>query len=238
MKAIIVAGGRGERLRPLTDTIPKPMVTVSGIPLLQHTIELLKKHGITDIIVALCYLPEVIENYFEDGAKFGVHITYTYEDPKSPLGTAGAILPAHDLISDTFIVTYADIIRDLDVADMIAFHKETHGIATLNVYKHTGNNFKSSLEFDAQRRLLAFTELAQSEELKDGYAWSNGSFYIFEPAIFDFIPKNLKSDFAKDIFPNLLANKRDVFVFPSTGYFIDIGTKETLAKANIDNAAQ
>ena len=91
MKAIIIAGGRGERLRPLTDNIPKPLVEVNGKPILLHTLELLKSHGITEFIIALCYLPERVVSYFGDGSKFGVHITYTYEDQLKPLGNAGAI---------------------------------------------------------------------------------------------------------------------------------------------------
>ena len=91
MQAIIVAGGKGERLRPITDKIPKPMVEVKGKTILEHTISLLKNNGVTDLILALCYLPEVIVEHFGNGEKFGVNIKYTFEDPKNPLGTAGAI---------------------------------------------------------------------------------------------------------------------------------------------------
>src|SRR3989344_1376598 len=111
MKAIIIAGGRGERLRPLTDNIPKPLVEVNGKPILLHTLELLKSHGITEFIIALCYLPERVVSYFGDGSKFGVHITYTYEDQLKPLGNAGAITLSQKYIKETFIVTYADIVR-------------------------------------------------------------------------------------------------------------------------------
>lgn len=232
MKAIIVAGGRGERLKPLTDNVPKPMIEVGGKPLLEHTIELLKKNGVTDIVLALCYMPENIKNYFKDGSEFGVNIEYTYENPQTPLGTAGAILPSKKLISETFIVTYADILRELDVTKMIQFHKKTKSLATINVYKHTGNNFKSSIKFDKSNTLTKFKELKKSETLKNGFNWSNGSFYIFEPEIFKYIPKNKPADFARDVFPILLSDNKKISVFPSEGHLLDIGTKENLEKAN------
>jgi mannose-1-phosphate guanylyltransferase/phosphomannomutase len=234
MKAIIVAGGEGKRLKPLTENIPKPMIKVGGIPLLEHTIRLLKEHNITDIILALCYLPEPIVTYFGDGSQFGVTIHYTFENVAIPLGTAGAILPAQQYINETCIVTYADIIRDLDITKMIASHHDSKSLATLNVYKHTGKNFKSTLVFDKNSALTSFTEQGTSTTLTDGFVWSNGSFYIIEPEVFNYIEKNTPTDFAKDIFQKLLQEDSKVSVFPSDGYFIDIGTIETLKQAEID----
>ena len=152
MKAIIVAGGKGERLRPLTNEIPKPMVEVNGKPILLHIINLFKKNGVKDFIIALCYLPEVIVSYFGDGSKFGVNITYTFEDSENPLGTAGAISLAEDIIDDTFIVTYADILRDLDIKKMINFHKENNALATLNIYSRKSKNAKSMIILDENKR--------------------------------------------------------------------------------------
>src|SRR5437660_4534825 len=111
MYAIIIAGGKGERLRPLTDKLPKPMIAVHGKPILEHTIILLKKHGIKKFIITLCYLPEKITTYFENGEKLGVAITYIYENPKKPLGTAGSMAQAAEYVDSTCIVTYADIMR-------------------------------------------------------------------------------------------------------------------------------
>ncbi len=234
MKAIIVAGGKGERLKPLTETRPKPMIEVGGKPILEHTINLFKKHGITDFVIALCYLPEVITSYFGNGSAFGVTIEYTYENLTQPRGTAGAIFPAKSLIQDTFIVTYADTLRDLDISALIQAHRDSRSFATLNVYKHTGENFKSSLKFDDQNLLTEFTELPSSQKLEGDFAWSNGSFYVFESEIFDYIPEQSNADFAKDIFPVLLSEHKKISVFPSDGYFIDIGTIETLKKAEVD----
>jgi len=233
MKVIIIAGGRGERLKPLTNTLPKPMISIGDKPILEHVINLFKRNGISDFIIALCYMPNPIINYFGDGSKFGIKITYTFEDPDSPLGTSGGILPAKELIADTFIVTYADI-RNLYLKEMIKLHKKSKGIATINIYKHTGSNFKSNLKFNEDNTLTKFNELKKSQRLSRGFNWSNGSLYIFEPEIFKYIPKNSKSDFSKDIFPKLLKMNKKISVYPSDDYFIDLGTKESLEKISKD----
>jgi len=236
MKAIIIAGGRGERLKPLTNDIPKPMLQVKGKPLLEHIINLFKKNGISDFIFALCYLPQPIIEYFGDGTKFGVKIKYTFEDPNIPLGTAGSILPAKQLLSKggTFIVTYADIIRELPIKKMINFHKASNSMATINTYKHRGGNLKSSIVFNKDNVLTSFQEFEVVQILKKGFRWSNGSFYIFEQEIFNYIPENEKSDFAKDIFPKIIKEHKKITVYPSLGYFLDIGTKESFKELQID----
>jgi mannose-1-phosphate guanylyltransferase len=229
MKAIIVAGGRGERLRPLTDKIPKPMVTIGGKPLLEHTIELLKQNGIQEFVLAVRYLPEVIEEYFGDGKKFGVKISYIHENLDMPMGTAGAILAAQKNIDGDFLVTYADILRDLDIKKMIELHSKNQSIATIHTYKHSGNNYKSFLEFDKENVLINFTELPKSMKLEGGFKWSNGSLYIFKSSIFKYIKPG--DDFSHDVFPLLLKSGEKISVFPGEGYFLDIGTKESLEEA-------
>lgn len=231
MKAIIVAGGKGERLRPITNTIPKPMVDVGGKPILEHIVNLLKLHGINEFIFALCYLPHVITNYFGNGKKFGVTITYIFEPEDKPMGTAGAILPARKLINDIFIVTYADILRELDVTDMMLQHKKNKAFATLHTYKRFGADPKSLIKFDARGKITDFIERPKLEDIKRDFVWSNGSFYIFEPNIFNFIPSDKPSDFGKDIFPELLADKKPLFAYPTERYFIDIGNTEKLERA-------
>ncbi len=231
MKAIIVAGGRGKRLKPLTNKIPKPMVKVLGKPILLHIIELLKKNGVKNFIIALCFSPEVITQFFGDGKKFGVKIKYTYENPKKPLGTAGAISLARDLIDDTFIVTYADILRELNIKKMVQFHDKNKSFITLNVYKRESTNAKSKVVIDDQHRVIKFIERPKEDELIDDYVWTNGSFYILEPEIFKFIPENKKSDFGSDIFPKLLASKKAFYTYTTTDYFIDIGDLKKLELA-------
>lgn len=231
MKAIIVAGGKGERLRPLTDIIPKPMIDVAGKPILEYIINLFKKNGITDLIISICYLPEKVTKYFGNGNKFGVNIEYIYEKEDSPLGTAGNISTAKSYIDSTFIVTYADILRDLNIKDMIKFHEDKKAIATLNIYKRFGENPKSVVLYDKNNKITSFIERPSLSETKEDFVWSNGSFYIFEQNIFDYIPLNTFSDFGKDIFPHLLKERKNLFAYPSTGFFIDIGDHEKLAKA-------
>ncbi|KKR32419.1 MAG: nucleotidyl transferase [Parcubacteria group bacterium GW2011_GWF2_39_8b] len=236
MKAIIVAGGTGGRLRPLTDNIPKPMIEISGKPILEHIINFLGKNGVKDIILALCHLPEPIMNYFKDGKDFGVNITYVFEDPKVPMGTAGAIFSARKHISDTFIVEYADTLRELDVEEMIKFHKASGSFATINAYQHRGINHKSTLHFTEDNILTKFEERQTSQNLEKGFAWSNAAFYIFNPEIFEYINENTKSDFSHDIFPKLLSLNKKISVFPTTSYLMDIGTIESLEKAREDMA--
>lgn len=231
MKAIIVAGGRGERLKPLTDKIPKPMVEIDNQPVLSHIINLLKKNDIRDFIIALCYLPKVIAKFFGDGSKFGVNIIYTYENPQQPLGTAGAITLAKKFIQDTFIVTYADILRELDIEQMMAFHKKSKALATLNIYRRKSLNAKSMVLIDDQNRITKFIERPTPEDIKEDYIWINGSFYILEPQIYQFIPEDKKCDFGSDIFPRLLKLNKPLYAYPTTGYFIDIGNMKKLAYA-------
>lgn len=227
MKAIIVAGGKGERLHPLTYNIPKPMVEVGGKPILLHIIELLKKHGIVEIILALCYLPDAIITFFGDGRKFGVEIKYTFEDIKFPLGTAGSISMAREMIKDTFIVTYADILRDLDIKEMVDFHKNNNSFATINLYKRASENAKSKVIIDKKNKIIEFMERPDENNPQEKI-WVNGSFYVFEPQIFKFIPDNQKIDFGMDIFPKLIEAGKPVFGFPSNGFLIDIGNIEKL----------
>lgn len=230
-KAIIVAGGRGERLKPMTDSIPKPMIVVGGKPVLEHIINLLKNFGVTDFIITLCYLPNVITDYFGDGSSFGIHITYLLEDEKKPLGTAGSIKNAAKYIDNTFIVTSADTLRILDIRKMFALHKKNNAFATMNVYKRYGVNPKSSVLFDDAHQVLKFTERPSQKKSIQDFVWANGFFFIFEPEIFKHVPKNIPSDFGKDILPKLIQEKKKIFVFPTDEYFVDIGNAVKLEKA-------
>jgi NDP-sugar pyrophosphorylase family protein len=231
MKAVIVAGGRGERLRPLTDTLPKPMLEVAGKPILEHTINLLKNYGINDFIISLCYLPEKITEYFGNGRKFNINIKYIYEKEDSPLGTAGNIAEARMFIDSTFIVTYADILRELNIADMIKFHKGKKAFATLNVYKRFGDNPKSMVVFNKNKKITSFVERPKTDEVNKNFVWSNGSFYIFEPEIFNFITENKFIDFGKHVFTEILQQKKEIHAYPTGSFFIDIGNFDKLLKA-------
>jgi mannose-1-phosphate guanylyltransferase/phosphomannomutase len=129
MKAIIMAGGEGTRLRPLTCNIPKPMMPIMDKPVMEYTVELLKKNGITDIGVTLQYLPDEITGYFGDGKDFGVNMRYFIEE--TPLGTAGSVKNAEAFLDDTFIVISGDALTDIDLSKAIAYHKKKQSMATL-----------------------------------------------------------------------------------------------------------
>ena len=152
------------------------------------------------------------------------------------MGTAGAIFSARKHISDTFIVEYADTLRELDVEEMIKFHKASGSFATINAYQHRGINHKSTLHFTEDNILTKFEERQTSQNLEKGFAWSNAAFYIFNPEIFEYINENTKSDFSHDIFPKLLSLNKKISVFPTTSYLMDIGTIESLEKAREDMA--
>lgn len=231
MKAIIMAGGRGERLKPITDTIPKPMVEVAEKPILLHVVNLFKKYGINDFVFTLCHLSNKITSYFGNGSKFGINIDYLVENSEMPMGTAGGIALSKKYINSTFIVTSGDILRKINIKKMIEYHKQKNSFATLNTYKRFGSNPKSMILFDNNRQIKKFVERPNSDNIKKDFVWSNGSFYIFEPEIFDFIPKNLESDFGKNIFPELLKHGKKIYAFPTEDYFIDIGNPEKLKTA-------
>jgi len=235
MKAIIMAGGRGERLRPITDTIPKPMIDINGKTVLEHILNLFKQFGISDFIFSVCYLPQAITSYFGDGSKFGIHIDYLIEDQNKPMGTAGGIALAKKYIDDTFIVTSGDILRKINIDEVINFHRQKRSFATLNTYKRFGPDPKSMIVFDGENKVTNFIERpifqklpTTNYKLQTNYVWSNGSFYIFEPKIFDYIHKDKETDFGKDIFPKLLNQGEKIFAFPTEDYFVDIGNLEKL----------
>lgn len=231
MKMIIIAGGRGERLRPITNFIPKPMIEVAGKPIIEHILIHAKKYGITEFIFSLCYLHKKISSYFGKGKKWGVNIKYTYERHDLPQGSAGAVLKAKKFINDTFIVTYGDILRDLNIGLMINEHKKNKPLATINIYKRYGKNPKSMIFFDQNSRVTDFKERPKKQDITDNYTWANGSFYIFEKGIFDYIAKDIFLDFGQNVFPKLLKANKLIFVYKSTNYFIDIGNLEKLRKA-------
>lgn len=232
IKAIILTGGKGERLRPLTDKIPKVMVKIGGRPLLWYSIELLKRFGIKEIILLTGYLGKVIQEYFGNGKKFGVHISYKKESPGKLLGTAGAVGKLHKEIKSTFLVVYGDILRELDIKSLLNFHKRKKGLATICVYKNSNSNPKSIVTFDKNERIKSFVERPQGA--KKNNIWSNASFYVFEQEIFKYILKNRPSDFGKDVFLKVLEDGQKMYAYKQTGYFLDVGSREKLEKAKAD----
>ena len=238
MKAIILCASRGERLKPLTDSIPKPMVPINKIPLLEYTLLLCKKHGIKDIAINTSYLSKKITEYFGDGSKFGVRINYSFEEEL--LGTSGALNNFRDFLKDgPFIVIYGDNLTDINLKEILKFHNKKKAFATLFLHKQEDvdkNTTPGIVVFDANNKITKIIEKPNEEEKKllkktpKNQKLSNSGIYILNPKILDFIPEG-HSDFAKDIFPKLLKRGFDFYAYTSKCYFKELGQQKRYNKA-------
>ncbi|WP_461206511.1 sugar phosphate nucleotidyltransferase [Clostridium sp. DL1XJH146] len=230
MKAIIMAGGKGNRLRPLTCNIPKPMMPILGKPIMEYTIKLLKKHNIKEIGVTLQYLPDEVINYFGDGKDFGVNISYFVEE--KPLGTAGSVKNAEVFLDDTFIVISGDSLTDMDLTAALEYHKEKKSTATI-VLKEVAVPLEYGVVVtERDGRINEFLEKPSwSEVFSDNV---NTGIYILEPEIFNYYEKEQKFDFSNDLFPILLNNSEPIFGYMTKKYWCDIGNIEQYSKCQID----
>ena len=226
MKAVILAGGYGTRLRPLTYTRPKPMLQLAGKPVLQHIIEFLASHDFREIIITENYLSKLIEDYFGDGSKFGVEITYFRED--KPLGTAGSVKNAERRLND-FIVIQGDNLTDINLKLVTKFHKKRQGLATITLTPVKDPTGFGIAELNRRGQIVRFLEKPKPEECFSNLV--NTGLYIFEPSILDLIPKDTAYDFSKDLFPSLLEEK-GIYGYEVRGFWSDIGRPESLLKAN------
>jgi mannose-1-phosphate guanylyltransferase/phosphomannomutase len=230
MKAVIMAGGKGTRLRPLTSGTPKPMVPLLDRPVMEYTIELLKKHGITEIAVTLQYLPEVIRQYFGDGSDFGVRLHYFEET--SPLGTAGSIKNAEDFLDETFLVISGDALTDFDLTRTIEFHRRKQALGTLVLTR-----VESPLEFgvvmtDESGKIIRFLEKPGWGEVFSDTV--NTGIYILETEIFRYFDAGKEFDFSKDLFPLLMRMNRPLFGYVAEGYWSDIGNLAQYRQTQFD----
>ncbi|MBR6767456.1 MAG: NTP transferase domain-containing protein [Clostridia bacterium] len=229
MKAIIMAGGEGTRLRPLTCDCPKPMVRMMNRPVMEYAVELLKSHGITDIAVTLGYLPDAVTDYFSDGEDFGVSFKYYIE--RSPMGTAGGVGKARAHLDETFIVLSGDGLTDLDITDAVRFHREKKALATI-ILKKVDNPFEYGVVMTGNSgQVTGFIEKPDP-----GNAFSlqvNTGIYILEPDIFRFIPEDRPYDFGSELFPRLVKAGEAVFGFVSEDYWCDIGDIDAYILAHV-----
>jgi NDP-sugar pyrophosphorylase family protein len=223
MKAIILVGGFGTRLRPLTNHIPKNIVPFCGVPFLAYQFELLKKVGIKDITFSLGYKPDQIRKVFGDGRKYGVKLHYVVE--KSPLGTAGAIKNAERFVKGgPAVILNGDILTDLDLGQMISFHKSRKSIATLGLVEVKDPTAYGLVLTGPGNHITRFVEKPTQEEAVANTI--NGGVYIFEPEVFDYIPQGVPHSAERALFPHLLRMKAGFFGFVWKGYWQDIGTPE------------
>jgi len=231
MKAFILAAGYGKRLEPLTKAVPKPMVPVANKPIMQYNIELLRKYGIKELIANIHYFPEQVENYFGDGSAFGVNLKYSFEEEL--LGTAGGAKRMSQLskIDGTFIVFSSDILTDVNISRMLAYHKKKKAIATIALTPVDDVTQFGVVVLDGNEKIVQFQEKPSSGEAKGDLV--NTGIYIFEPEILDMIPEKF-CDFGREIFPRLAAEKRPFYGYKMIEYWNDVGGIEKLKSANSD----
>ncbi|MDX6387590.1 MAG: mannose-phosphate guanylyltransferase / phosphomannomutase [Gaiellaceae bacterium] len=230
MKAVVMAGGEGTRLRPLTSNQPKPMVPVVGKPCMEHILELLRDHGLTDVIVTVAFLPQAIRSYFGDGETLGLQIGYSVEE--SPLGTAGSVKLAANQLDETFLVISGDALCDVDLGKLIAFHKEKGAAVTIGL-----KSVENPLEFG----IVVTDEEGRIERFFEKPSWSqvfsdtiNTGIYVLEPEVLKHVPTDRPFDFSKELFPYLLEMGRPLYGYVMDGYWQDIGNLDQFRQANFD----
>ncbi|MBF2057759.1 MAG: mannose-1-phosphate guanyltransferase [Cyanobacterium sp. T60_A2020_053] len=231
MRAVLMAGGSGTRLRPLTCDLPKPMVQILNRPIAEHIINLLKRHNIHEVIATLHYLPDVMRDYFQDGHEFGVNITYAVEE-EQPLGTAGCVKNLEELLQDTFLVISGDSITDFDLQKAIAFHREKKSQATL-ILTRVPNPIEFGVVItDKDGKIQRFLEKPSSSEIFSDTV--NTGTYILEPEVLRYLPPNEECDFSQDLFPLLLEYDEPMYGYIAEGYWCDVGHLEAYRESQYD----
>lgn len=228
MKALVLAAGAGTRLRPLTDTCPKPMLPVAGRPLLEWTLRWLRRYGVREAALNLHHLPDVVRAGLGDGSRFDMRLTYAYEPEL--LGTAGAVHSFPGFFDEPFLVIYGDLLMDLDLDDLASFHRERGAAMTLALKRTATPSSQGMIEVDERGRVLRFVEKPSAW---DGGDTANAGVYVCEPEVAGRVPPGF-SDFGHDIIPALLRDEAAVYGRPLRGYLLDIGTPEAYAQAQRD----
>lgn len=232
MKGVIMAGGFGTRLRPLTCNIPKPMVPLANKPMMEHIISLLKKHDIKDIVVILYYQPDVIMDYFGDGDKFGVDITYV--TASEDFGTAGSVKnAAKHFDNESFLIISGDVLTDFDLGAIIKFHQEKKALVTITTTHVTNPLQYGIVIIDSKTgRITRFLEKPSWGEVFSDTV--NTGIYVLEPEVLNLIPDEQMYDFSKDLFPKLLASSAPLYGYIASGYWKDIGNLTEYRLAHYD----
>lgn len=231
MKAIIMAGGEGKRLKPVSGDKPKPLVGLCGKPVMEHIILLLKKHGITDICASLKYRPDDITEYFGDGSRLGVRLCYRIEE--TALGTAGGVKNCEDFYGgEDFLVISGDAACDFDLSVLMAEHERVAPAVTLALYPHPEPLRYGLALCDRESRIRTFIEKPDWSRVVTNLV--NTGIYIVSPRAMELVPGNTEFDFAKDLFPKLLAADEKLLGCPLDGYWCDIGTPKSYYECCID----
>ncbi len=230
MKAVLLVGGEGTRLRPLTCNTVKAMVPIVNKPFLEHLLAYLSSHGVDDIVVALCYLPDRIESRFGDGTGSGVKLAYVMEE--TPLGTAGAVKNSESHLDGAFFVFNGDIITNIDLRAMLSFHRERNAVATIALTPVENPSAYGVVETSADGRVKRFTEKPPPGQAPTNLI--NAGIYILDPAVLRGVPQGIPCMFEHHLFPTLLSEGAAVFAYPTNDYWIDIGTPEKYRQVQYD----
>jgi len=230
MQAVVMAGGEGSRLRPLTINRPKPMVAIVNQPCLGHIFDLLKRHGITDAVVTLQYLAGVIQDHYGNGAGTGMRLRYSVEE--TPLGTGGSVRQIGTGLDDTFLVISGDALTDIDLSKVIAFHRERKAAVTLTLVRVPDPLEYGVVITDQDGRITKFLEKPSWGEVFSDTI--NTGIYVIEPRVLERYAIGAAFDFSKDLFPQLLAEGEPLYGYVADGYWTDVGSIGEYARANAD----
>jgi mannose-1-phosphate guanylyltransferase len=231
MKAVILLGGKGTRLRPLTCETPKPLLPILNKPSLIYQIGLLQKYGVRHVVFCVNYLSQKFRNYFGNGEKFGIKIDYVSE--KSPLGTGGAIKNAQKFIDETTIIFNGDILTDMDLGKAMAFHRANRAVLTIALVRVKDPTIYGLVETDQSFRIRRFLEKPSWDEVTTNNI--NAGIYVFEPRLLDYIPAGINYSVERGLFPFLLEQKEPVYGYVAAkSYWLDIGTVEKYLQAHFD----
>lgn len=230
VKAVMMAGGFGTRIQPLTHAVPKPMLPIANLPMMEHILNRLIEIGIDEVIILLYFKPDVIKNHFGDGSKWGVTIHYVL--PDDDYGTAGAVGFAREHLDTTFMIVSGDLVSDFDLGAILAHHQSIDSKLTITL---------TSVENPLQFGVVIANEAGKIEKFLEKPSWGevfsdtiNTGIYVIEPEILEYIPKGDNYDFAKDLFPALMAKGIDLMSFSATGYWRDVGNPDSYREAYDD----
>ncbi len=230
MQAIVLVGGEGTRLRPLTFGTPKPMVPIMNVPFLARTLERLYEVGIRDVILPAGYMPQAITEYFGDGSRLGMKITYVIED--EPLGTAGAIKNVEQHINGPFFVLNGDVLTSLDLQAMIDYHKEKGGLGALHLIKVEDPSAFGCVVHDESGRISQFVEKPPKGTEPTNEV--NAGTYLLEPEVLKMIPPGRNVSIERETFPKILAGNHALYAYTTDDYWIDLGRPEHYLSAHRD----
>jgi mannose-1-phosphate guanylyltransferase len=228
VQAVVLVGGEGTRLRPLTLETPKPMVPVMNMPFLERTLRRLKAAGIDDVILPAGYLPDAITSYFGDGTALGLRLRYVIEEV--PLGTAGALKNVEQFIDGPFFVLNGDVLTSLDLRAMLAYHKEKGGVGTLHLIRVDDPSPFGCVLHDATGKVTAFVEKPKRDEAPTDEI--NAGTYLLEREVLDRIPAGRPVSIERETFPALIAAGRPLYAFTTGDYWIDLGRPEAYLDAH------